>query len=714
MKPITFDTVCYRVGGKPAYLHSGEFHYFRVPRADWRRRMRLLRRAGGNCLATYIPWLLHEPREGQFVFGGQDWLELEAFLDAAAAEGLYVLARPGPYQYSELVCDGLPRWLSADYPALRAKDIAGKDFRRNSISYLHPLFLAKARRWFDAVCPIIARHTVDRGGPVALVQVDNEMAGIHTWFGSMDYNAETMGFGRPEGRWPRWLAGRYASLAALNEQYGTSFDSWESVRPVPPSPTASLADLRRAKDYWDFYLDTVGEYAATLAGWVRGHGIGTPIVHNSASPTMNAWFLETIRRVRQAAGSFLLGSDHYYSLDQNWTQNNPTPQYAAGVFLSFEMLRLWGFPPTVFELPGGSLSDWPPVTPHDARACYMSNVALGMKGHNYYIFTGGPNAPGTGVTGELYDYGAGVGALGQVRPLYRVQRALGRFLAQRQWLVEAEGEPDFRIAACLAQSRCHNYWKDRGSFAVSGPEAWEFLRKGLLTTAFCASLSPALCDAESSGWTDDTATPVVVVASAAMSAAAQEYVVRFLRAGGRAIIAPTVPQFDEDFRPCTLLRDFLGTDAPRAIREELTRPTVAGVVNVWNNWRCLLACPPPAGAELLGTEELSGSPIAWEVPAGAGRAVFLGFRWYHARREHEAMLTGLLKRLGLKQRIVCSSPNVWCTLRTAGRRSVLFVMNLNSSPMAAAVACRPRWSRRMIDTGLHKLPAMTVKAVDLA
>ncbi len=70
MKPITFDNTSYLVDGKPFYLNSGEFHYFRVPRADWRRRMQLLKEAGGNCVATYIPWSVHEPEEGRFSFDG--------------------------------------------------------------------------------------------------------------------------------------------------------------------------------------------------------------------------------------------------------------------------------------------------------------------------------------------------------------------------------------------------------------------------------------------------------------------------------------------------------------------------------------------------------------------------------------------------------------------------------------------------------------------
>ena len=99
LKPILFDTECYRTLTEPVYLLSGEFHYFRVPKGDWHHRMRLFKNAGGNVIATYIPWLLHEPEEGSFVWGeSADWLDLEGFLQSALDEDLYVIARPGPYQ----------------------------------------------------------------------------------------------------------------------------------------------------------------------------------------------------------------------------------------------------------------------------------------------------------------------------------------------------------------------------------------------------------------------------------------------------------------------------------------------------------------------------------------------------------------------------------------------------------------------------------------
>ena len=123
----------------------------------------------------------------------------------------------------------------------------------------------------------------------------------------------------------------------------------------------------------DFYYGTLGEYLALLTSWLREDGLEGPICHNSANPSMNSNFLETLDAMGE---DFLLGSDHYYALDLNRPQNNPTPQYAVNIYYSMEMLRLMGMPPTVMELPGGSPSDTPPILPEDLLLFFLPLLFL--------------------------------------------------------------------------------------------------------------------------------------------------------------------------------------------------------------------------------------------------------------------------------------------------------------------------------------------------
>lgn len=707
LHPITFDKKSYRIGDDPEYLLSGEFHYFRVPKEDWRRRMRLFKEAGGNMLATYIPWLLHEPEEGHFTWGeSASWLDLEGFLQAAQEEGLYVIARPGPYQYSELIYDGLPAWLCENYPELLARNRQGEIFRKSSISYVHPLFLEKVSHWFAAVCPILARFTLSQGGPIAFVQIDNEMVGIHEWFGSLDYNPISMGFYQPNGRYPAFLQSRYGDVGILNAQYGTQFTHFEEVTP-PKSAGNDIYTIRWRKDYFHFYLGTVAEYARFLVDQMRANGIEAPIIHNSANPGMNTYFLETAEVL---GPQFLLGSDHYYTLDQTWAQNHPTPQYIAKCFISLEELRLMGYPPTVFELPGGSCSDWPPITPSDALACYLGNLAYGMKGHNYYIFTGGPNPPGAGATTDLYDYNSAIGPAGDIRPLYEAQKAFGLFFADHPWFVYAERQTDFYLALDFEYARTDHYWNERGDFLFSPRDAWDLLRKGPLTTALCASLSPEMIRLDRP--LDSAASPLVVVSSVSMSAGKQQHLVDYLQSGGKALILPTLPVVDDNLQPCTILADFLGSPRATLGTPGFYRPSIGGIVNVLGEitfWENL-----PTSAEVVGVEEKSGKPIAWKLSTlGDGVALILGFRWTHAMREHVKMLLSVLGMLDLRPVIQCSNPNIWTTLWISNNKAVLFLLNLFSSAMDAEVSLTiPEGIS--VQTGHHHVEAVTVKTLDFS
>lgn len=706
MNPLTFDSQSYLLNGSPVYLYAGEFHYFRVPKADWRRRMRLFKDAGGNTLATYIPWLIHEPQEGDFRFSGEDWLDLEGFLQTAQEEGLYVIARPGPYQYSELVYHGLPGWLIQNYPEVLALDPQGKPVGYASVSYTHPLFLEKVRAWFAQVCPILARYTVSRGGPIAFTQIDNEMVGVHEWFGGLDYHPVTMGFGQPEGRYTRWLKDRFGSLERLNQRYGTDFDRFEAAHPLAFTDPNSIYAIRQRKDYFDFYLSTIADYAQILVDMMRASGIDTPIVHNAANPGMNAYFREVASRL---GSQFLLGSDHYYNLNQDWPQNNPTPQYAVRAFVSLEMLRLMGYPPSIFELPGGSCSNWPPVTPSDALTCYLTNLAYGMKGHNYYIFTGGPNPPGVGTTTDLYDFDAAIGAKGEIRPLLAAQKTYGQIAHSHPNILTGTRLSDFRLGMDLEYARSEMYWKQPGDLLVSNTAAWNFLRKGILTSALCASLSPWFVNLSAADWADDVSTPLVIASSASMARAAQERLIHFLQTGGKLLIAPILPTLDENLQPCTLLADFLGAPPFSANPRGVSHPHIAGVDNVMGE--VFFPQSLPQGAEQIGLESFSGLPFAWQQTfSGGGAAVALGFSWQHSMREHERMLTALLTRLGLRQTVRCDNPNLWTTVWVKDHQATLFILNLFTTPFEAEIEVEI--AGRKVYEKQHAVPAMHVEVVD--
>ena len=181
---FAIDGERFLLDGKPLQIRSGELHYPRVPREYWHDRMQKMRALGLNTLTTYVFWDLHEPRPGVFDFTGN--LDLGAFLKAAQEEGLFVLLRPGPYVCSEWDLGGLPSWLLAnEQMKIRSRD---------------PQFLAAVTRYMRKVGEIAAPLQITRGGPVLMVQVENEYGSYgsdHDYMRAIQTSIRDAGFDVP-------------------------------------------------------------------------------------------------------------------------------------------------------------------------------------------------------------------------------------------------------------------------------------------------------------------------------------------------------------------------------------------------------------------------------------------------------------------------------------------------------------------------------------
>jgi beta-galactosidase len=145
--------------GKPLQIRCGEMHFARVPREYWRHRLQAIKAMGMNTVCAYLFWNFHEWREGQYQWdGARDAVE---FCKQAQAEGLWVILRPGPYACAEWEMGGLPWWL-LKHPGdafLRSRDDA---------------FVQPARRWLKEVGRVLGGMQVSQGGPILMVQVENE------------------------------------------------------------------------------------------------------------------------------------------------------------------------------------------------------------------------------------------------------------------------------------------------------------------------------------------------------------------------------------------------------------------------------------------------------------------------------------------------------------------------------------------------------------
>ena len=155
---FAIGTTDFELDGRPHRILAGALHYFRVHPDLWADRIRKARLMGLNAIETYVAWNQHEPHRGEWRADGD--LDLGRFLDLVAAEGMHAIVRPGPYICAEWDNGGLPAWLFRD-PEVGV--------RRSE-----PHYVAAVSDYLRRVYEIVAPRQVDAGGPVILVQIENE------------------------------------------------------------------------------------------------------------------------------------------------------------------------------------------------------------------------------------------------------------------------------------------------------------------------------------------------------------------------------------------------------------------------------------------------------------------------------------------------------------------------------------------------------------
>lgn len=146
------------LNGEPYVVKAAELHYPRIPEPYWDQRIKQCKALGMNTVCLYVFWNSHEPREDQFDFTGQN--DLRKFVKLCQENDMKVILRPGPYVCAEWEMGGLPWWL------LKKKDIR---LREND-----PYFLERVDKFQKAVAEQVGDLTVANGGPIIMVQVENE------------------------------------------------------------------------------------------------------------------------------------------------------------------------------------------------------------------------------------------------------------------------------------------------------------------------------------------------------------------------------------------------------------------------------------------------------------------------------------------------------------------------------------------------------------
>ena len=149
------------LNGDSSLFFSGSVHYPRSTPGMWPSIMQTLVAGGCNMVEIYVFWNFHQPVEGVVDWSGRGNLTL--ILDAAAAAGLFVNLRIGPYVCAEWGYGGVPAWLAVK-PGIRFRSYNSQ-------------WRAAMAQWVGIVIAATRNYYADKGGPIILAQIENELGG---------------------------------------------------------------------------------------------------------------------------------------------------------------------------------------------------------------------------------------------------------------------------------------------------------------------------------------------------------------------------------------------------------------------------------------------------------------------------------------------------------------------------------------------------------
>ncbi|MBS1547762.1 MAG: beta-galactosidase, partial [Bacteroidetes bacterium] len=156
---FTTNNGAFQLDGQPFQIIGAELHPARIPREYWRHRIQMAKAMGCNTISSYVFWNYLEPVEGQFDFRTEN-RDIAAFVRLCQEEGMWVLLRPGPYVCAEWDLGGLPPWLLAD-PGIKLR-------------CLDPHYMQAVNAYIAALAKEVVPLQVTHGGPILMMQVENE------------------------------------------------------------------------------------------------------------------------------------------------------------------------------------------------------------------------------------------------------------------------------------------------------------------------------------------------------------------------------------------------------------------------------------------------------------------------------------------------------------------------------------------------------------
>jgi hypothetical protein len=576
-----------------------ELEYYRSDPAHLEQRLALCAAAGYTTIQTYVPWNVHENTRGQLDFSGRtkpvivhdhvDEYQIETpdqeiaagglpgrviantdlfgFIAACARHGFEVILRPGPFISDEWRNGGLPDWLLLAYPDMFQRGPHG--------SALEPgLPFAPPAEIVVGGGPLYYFAGPSYAADEYLVQARRWMTSFATAvkpflrsnggpITSMQVDDEICfyyRFGPFEVDYHPAMLARFGASAPTD---------W-------PAPGGSPSALLPALRWQRFKAHQLGVFLADMAAALRAGGADVPISHEEELQ------LSPPASLAEIARSVDVLHPEFYLDPGPWSQ--PTLELCAAAVRAAQRGR------------------------RDVISAEMSQGDVFIR---HLLLGEGVS----GFVGFSYTQGIPESSVGDMSVLGRTLRLAGPRLARFDRVA------DTAIVWC-PEYLYAPYDSTRYGFQRDVRNVIERDIPALATLLIRTGLSFDLLDTDVAQSGDYDRYPSVwLVAADVLPRAQQAALIRYVRRGGRLICWPAPPTLDENYAPCTLLRDTLYTE-----RLGTMHAGDAQTITVYGRpvqvWRGVQTFAVSAAATVVA---LRGSEVAgYSRRYGKGTAILIG------------------------------------------------------------------------------------------
>lgn len=574
---------------------------------------------------------------------------------------------------AEVKWEGIPPWMHERYPEVIARTKKGEFHPTRVVSYLHPVFLEKVKRWYAQVCPLRAPFQIDRGGPVILFQLCNEIGMLHWVSNTSDYHPHVL------ERFQRYLQRVYGDPEGLNRAYGTEVNAWDTFVNRFLLGEEQTATERLHWEWGRFWRELIKEYVDQLKRMAEDDGISVPYLINIhgfkdysvySRGTEYPIGLSQLYQTAEVDNTVLAG-DFYPGHIGYDTYHDLVLSCALTQAISAREQPLFSA-----EFQSGRLADRPRVYAQDLDLNARTCIAHGMNALNYYMFVGGENPDGIGLFGRRHEWQAPIDSTGELRPSYEKASHIGKILqavgdhllpCRKRTVTHLAFYPDYYMTETIAEEAGARQMAE----TIAGErERYFFDGVGRLLTA--ANLHFAAVDVRSEQRLDSRQIPTLWMFSGErMEQAVQQKLICYVREGGKLVLFPRPPVKNLDGTPCTDLIDELGIPSFTCV-SGIGLVQVREVDSVKVDFRLLFETVP---GEPLAWDEASGQAAAYLHDCGKGSLLMLGLGLAHDYGYQLEVIGRLAERIGIVPTLTSDNREWSLVERANGESSFCFIHN---------------------------------------